>query len=123
MFWLKRFKNEEFGTPWELSYADLMSLLMAVFVLIASMGELRNGKKFGSVSKAMRAALGFDGTLIADDAQDLDFLAQLRKAGLRSEGLVSRGTDAEVLAPCEVIADGDQTIIRVAGSASFDDAG
>jgi flagellar motor protein MotB len=121
MFWLKRLKSEELGTPWELSYADLMSLLMAVFVLIASMGELRNGKKFGSVSKSMRAALGFNGALESpEEAQDASFLAQLRKAGLRSDGLVPRGTDAEVLAPCEVVSEGEQTIIRIAGSASFD---
>ena len=53
MFWLRRFKNEDEGGSWLLAYGDLMSLLLAVFVMVAAMSELRGGSRFRMVRDAI----------------------------------------------------------------------
>lgn len=51
--------HEESEHVWSLSFGDLMTLLLAVFVLIAAMSELREGERFDTVSRSVRAAFGF----------------------------------------------------------------
>jgi chemotaxis protein MotB len=120
MFWVKQLKSEEQGTAWELSYADLMSLLMAVFMMTTAMGELRNGRKFGSISQGVRNAFGFAGGAAASVGPgEMSFVERLRRAGLQSDNVLARETDGEVLSPCDINFENDEVIIRVAGSASF----
>ena len=53
MFWLKRMKRgDDDGWSWALPYGDLMCLLLAVFVMIAAMSELRAGERFDAVGSA-----------------------------------------------------------------------
>src|SRR5687767_9728931 len=122
MFWVKRLKEDESGTSCELSYGDLMSLLMAVFVMITAMSELKAGQKFGSISNGVRNAFGFssDSVMTAGTGPvEMTFLERLRKAGFESDNVAPRATDADVLAPCEIRAEAGQVIIQIAGSASF----
>ena len=71
MFWLKRLKGHESRWQWALPYGDLMSLLLAVFVMIAAMSELRAGGRFEDVAGGVRSAFGFSGV---DRASSLDGL-------------------------------------------------
>ncbi len=120
MFWLKRLKADEAGTPWELSYGDMMSLLLGVFVLICTMSELRPTAKFSSVSGAMRSAFGFGALpeeVFGTPAQQLSLADRLRQAGLHRRE--AQDEDA-ALSLCDMVAEQDRLVIRVSGPASFD---
>lgn len=121
MFWVRRLKTEEMGSPWELSYADLMSLLMGVFVLISTMSELRPSARFSSISGAVRSAFGFamlPVDLPAAPAQPPSLVERLRTAGLSRSGQQDAGDAA--LGLCDLGREGEDLVIRVSGPGSFE---
>ena len=52
----KKFENKENIERWLLTYADLITLLLAFFVVMYSMSQIDN-KKFGKVSDALNSIL------------------------------------------------------------------
>lgn len=128
LFWLKRLKQvDREESSWALSYGDLMSLLLAVFVMIAAMSELRAGDRFDTVGAAVRSAFGF--ATIGGDAEagadpvskaPLTLLERLAQAGLeQTEANRGRSWDEERLASCDVTRERDRVVIQVAGPTSF----
>lgn len=127
MFWTQRLKQADVHADgsW-LSFGDLMSLLLVVFVMVTAMSELRADDRFGRISAGVRQAFGFSasGGAGADvsmaGSRSLTLLERLEQAGFRRQSSVQLiGPDDEVLAPCDVIV-GEKTItLRIAGHASF----
>ncbi len=129
MFWLRHVKRAEGDeSSWALPYGDLMSLLLAVFVMIAAMSELRPGRRFGVVAAAVRDAFGFaagggasPGAGTAAWQRRLTLIERLEQAGLRRAGAgPARGPDEDLLGPCDVITERDQVMIRVPGPIAFE---
>ena len=49
------------GAPeWLLTYGDLMSLLLTIFVMLVSMGELKQTDKFQGVADSLHEQFGTD---------------------------------------------------------------
>ena len=124
MFWTQRLKDEQPSTGWELSYADLVTLLLAVFVLIASMSDVRHSSRFASISGSVRGALGFE-------APEPARAVELRPSGPRTlvERLTVAGLDGgkirrlagdDLLNACDVVTETGGVLIRVPGPACFD---
>lgn len=121
MFWARRLRSDPSGSSWELPFGDLMSLLLAVFVMIAAMSELRAGRRFETVGDSVKSAFGFHSSggaegRVPPGSGVLERLA----AGLSDSSTVRlTGPDEEPLGPCEVIADGDRLVIRMAAAECF----
>lgn len=117
MFWTKRLKETEADADnsWVLSYGDLMSLLLVIFVMIAAMSELHAGQRFGKMRDGVRQAFGFSRAATADlggarAGRRPTLLERLEQGGFRRQSTASLiGPDAEKLAACEVLV-GDQTV-------------
>jgi len=122
MFWLKKLKSDSGRSSWVTSYGDLMSLLLAVFVMIAAMSELGAGRRFDAVSLGVRSAFGFsetDSSPIGPRPQSL--YERLERAGLQRTATVNEPTvDQRLLAPCEVVTEKDRVMIRIDGRACFE---
>lgn len=124
---LKPHKTDESDAQWVLPFADLMTLLLVIFVTIAAMGDVRPGRRFDEVTGGVRAAFGFGSSGPAELAKILTgsrqpgLVERLEQAGLtgKSETQLSNGS-GEQLARCEMIADRDRVTLRVSGEASFD---
>ncbi len=124
MFWLGRLKTEDGDSTWAVPFADMLSLLLAVFVMIAAMGELRPGKRFDLVSGSVRSAFGFGAGTVealspAAAPRPLTIAERLQQAGLHR---ARRGNDPagdDALKSCEVITQPDRIIIRLPGRDSF----
>jgi chemotaxis protein MotB len=126
-FWAKKGSEEITDTSsWTLPYSDMMTLLMAVFVMIAAMGELRKDGRFRLVGSAVRRGFGF---AVADNAaggvngspRRPTLIERMERAGLSSGGRsLSQPVDPELSACCEVITGKDQVVIQVAGTAAFE---
>jgi len=128
MLWLKPLQGESDESSWALPYGDLMSLLLAVFVMIAAMSELRQGRRFCVVRSAVRSAFGFcssEGDWLSgysSGERRLSLLERLEGAGLGPGAGVPAAVDEAFWEPCEVFTVGDGLLIRIAGSASFEAA-
>ncbi len=126
MFWVKRLWNEDEDAPWLVAYGDLMSLLLAVFVMIAAMSELRPGRHYAMVRDGVRTAFGFssggtDSNVLPGIPPPMTLLDRLERAGLRSmRGSAAGGDEDPALAPCDVLIEKDRVMIRVAGAACFE---
>ncbi|MBP7933865.1 MAG: OmpA family protein [Phycisphaerae bacterium] len=127
MVGLKPKSIDESDAQWVLPFADLMTLLLVIFVTLAAMSDLRPGRRFNEVSGGVRAAFGF-GPAGSTDLRGLltpagkpGLVERLEQAGLtgtaRSE--LSNGS-GERLAPCEMVTDGDRVTLRVPGDSTFD---
>ena len=52
------------GAPaWVVTYGDMMSLMLCLFILIASMSETKKSDKFMEVLESLRTAFGYDPTI------------------------------------------------------------
>lgn len=122
MFWMQRLKQEEPDALWAISYSDLMSLLLAVFVMIASMSELRRGARFDRVRDAVRGALGFGA--ISEPripVRRVPTLAErLEQAGLVAPVGPPTSSAIEAVRCCEMVRDADRLVIQVAPEATFE---
>jgi flagellar motor protein MotB len=126
MFWLKRLKAEKQGSSWLLAYSDLVSLLLGVFVMIAAMSEIQTGTRFRMIRDGVQSAFGFDSgneskNSVLAGSQPLTLRERLRQAGLRDSTGSNEQSGTNVLACCDVLVEDEQVIIRVAGSACFDE--
>ncbi len=127
MFWSKRLKQElDVDSSWVLSYGDLMTLLLAVFVMLAAMSDMGSGERFRRVSSGVRQAFGFHGTALAGSAghtavrRPLTLIERLEQAGFTHHSRVHLiGPDDEVLAPCDVVLSGEAVALQIAGRAAF----
>jgi len=55
-------KKAEDGAPaWVVTYGDMMSLLLTFFIILVSMSELKQDKKFQRVMESVRQAFGYKG--------------------------------------------------------------
>lgn len=122
MFWTKQISSDSQETPWAVPYGDLMSLLLALFVMIAAMSELKAGQRFDSVRNAVRAAFGYDPMAAGlDTNRPLTFSERLERAGLLPESTVRlQDHNSRNLAVCELIKDGSEMIVRFDGADCFD---
>ncbi len=126
MFWVQRLRNEDEDASWLVAYGDLMSLLLAVFVMIAAMSELRPGRHYAVVRDGVRKAFGFsigghDASVLLGTQRPMTLVDRLERAGLRptTEHAASQD-DESALAPCDVLVEKDRVVIRVAGAACFE---
>jgi len=127
MFWLKRFKTDQEDAHWSLPFGDLMSLLLAIFVMIAAMSELKSGAHYRKVAGGVRQAFGFadqppqDAIVGLFKAPPMTLLERLEKMTVTGTGplQLNAGGD-ESLAPCEVVSQPDRLILRPVGEASFE---
>jgi len=126
MFWARKDADEVGDTSWTLPFSDMMSLLLAVFVMIAAMSELRADNRFNAVGSAVRSSFGFS---VAGEpngngsgpSRRQTLVERLQKAGVLASGVqLPEAVDAELADSCEVISARDQVLVRVAGAASFD---
>ncbi len=128
MFWTRRLDGPD-DESWALPFGDLMSLLLAVFVMIAAMSELRAGAKFDSVRVAVRGAFGFQDPVVEPDPAAEPQRAEAAPgllAGLEAAGLAGGPTEVrllgendELLAPCRVESLGDRLVLRLQGEPVF----
>lgn len=124
VFWVKRLKSSEGEHSWAVPYSDLVTLLLAVFVLLVSMSEIKAGRKFDRISGAVRGAFGFamaaEPTPVPKPTPTL--LDRLEQAGVVGNSRVQLGGDTdELLAPCDVLVGPDRMMIRIGGAIAFDD--
>jgi chemotaxis protein MotB len=126
MFWARKDTDEVGDTSWTLPFSDMMSLLLAMFVMIAAMSELRADSRFNAVGSAVRSSFGFS---VAEkpngsgsrSPRKSTLVERLQKAGVLTSGVQpSQALDPELADSCEVVNLKDQVLIRVAGAASFD---
>lgn len=128
-FWKKTEACEAADSSWTLPFSDMMSLLLAVFVMIAAMGELRRDGRFSVVGAAVRSSFGFAAQgrppMRAASPARPTLIERLRQAGLVDPGdeLVPQAADAEVAEICEVTTGMDRVAIRLTGAAAFGGSG
>jgi chemotaxis protein MotB len=125
VFWLQRLKQEEQDAAWAISYGDMMSLLMAVFVMIAAMSELRSGGRFETVRDAVWGAFGFSDARPTPGNSHWErprtLSEQLARAGLLNPAAGKEAAPQEVaLRCCDVSHEADRLVIRIAGPAAFE---
>ncbi|HSW46285.1 MAG TPA: OmpA family protein [Phycisphaerae bacterium] len=127
MFWLKRLKSVERDTHWSLPFGDLMSLLLAVFVMIAAMSELRAGSRYGSVAGGVRQAFGFSSPERPQaggipTTRPMSLLDRLEQVGLAEAGPLRLDPGAEDPgdAACQVVREADRLVLRFAGGMCFE---
>jgi flagellar motor protein MotB len=125
-FWQRRVSAEDDASSWQVPYADLMTLLLAVFVLISAMSELRPGKRFDAVRGGLRSALGcgtqadLATTAAVAGKRGMPTLAQrLEQAGVRELRKVDEAIAAGEEVRYEVISDHGRVIICLDGADAF----
>lgn len=126
LFWIRTKTDEAADSSWLLPFGDMMSLLLAVFVMIAAMSELRRDDRFDRIGSAVRSSFGFSAierspgtTALSDRAST--FVERLQKAGLMSSGLrVPEPIDPELAACCEVTTGPDRIVVQVGGAVAFE---
>jgi flagellar motor protein MotB len=119
IFWLDRLKRSENDSSWAVPYGDLMSLLLAVFVMIAAMSELRADEQFRAVRQAVRSAFGFGPGSGGDYERSDSLWSRLTEAGLNipPEGATH---EPAPLAACEVVRRGGEVVVVIPGGLAFD---
>lgn len=124
-FWVKDETDPAGEASWAMPFSDMMSLLLAVFVMIAAMSELRNDR-FDVVGSAVRSGFGFSLTAspagaMAGSQQGVSLIDRLRQAGLDAgERAASNPLDPELSACCQVVTLKDRLVIQVDGAVAFE---
>jgi chemotaxis protein MotB len=125
MFWLKRLKSGEEDVHWSVPYGDLMTLLLAVFVMIAAMSELKAGPQYNRMAGGVRQAFGFRAktprAAAIPTARPMTLLERIEQVAKADAGAarLDVGSD-ETTAPCEIAREGDRLVLRVPTVASFE---
>ncbi len=131
LFWKRRLKSNEHSTDWSLSYGDLMSLLLAVFVMIAAMSELKGGDHYLDVAGSVQRAFGFTVDADRPGGDPLQEMNRPRTLRERLEQLdrdggldvrLSDGTDRPI-APCRMRSEPGRIEFRIPVEACFEDSG
>ncbi|GMU25050.1 MAG: hypothetical protein AMXMBFR13_51210 [Phycisphaerae bacterium] len=127
MFWTRRLRGDGEPASWAVPYGDLMSLLLAVFVMIAAMSELRGGRRFERVESAVRSAFGFVPSeprlaLQHQSNPAPTLLERLEDVGLSGESTVRlAGPRGDVLPACQVRSEREHLIIHFPEAELFED--
>lgn len=59
-------EDEDPGIPeWVVTFGDMMSLLLTFFIMLVSMSEIKEEKKFQAMLESMRRQFGSDATIVA----------------------------------------------------------
>jgi len=126
MFWLKRLKTVEDDVHWSVPLGDLMSLLLAMFVMIAAMSELKAGPHYRKVAGGVRRAFGFSPQAPGPPAaiptsRPKTLLERLEQAAAAPEGplALDAGSD-DSLAPCQVVRQAEGLSLRLPAAGTFD---
>jgi chemotaxis protein MotB len=126
MFWLKRLKTGEDDVHWSVPLGDLMSLLLAMFVMIAAMSELKAGPHYSKVAGGVRQAFGFSPKApkpvsAIPTSRPKTLLERLEQAAVAREGplALDAGSD-ESLAPCQVARRAEGLSLRLPAAGTFD---
>jgi len=126
MFWLKRLKTAEDDVHWSVPLGDLMSLLLAMFVMIAAMSELKPGPHYSKVAGGVRRAFGFSPKApkpiaVIPTSRPKTLLERLEQAAVAREGplALDAGSD-EPLAPCQVARRAEGLSLRLPAEGVFD---
>jgi flagellar motor protein MotB len=125
MFWVKRLKTAEEDVHWSVPYGDLMSLLLAMLVMIATMSELKAGSRYHRMAGGVRAAFGFSEkptrAAAVATARPVTLIERLEQVARSDAGpaRLDLGSD-ESTAPCEVVREGDRLAMRVPADAAFE---
>jgi chemotaxis protein MotB len=124
-FWARKEHAEAGDSSWALPFSDMMSLLLAVFVMIAAMGEIRKDGRFTRVGSAVRSSFGFSTDAQAASSGRTTLADRLERAGLsrRIARSLPGAIDPQVSAVCEVTTGKGRVAIEIAGTASFDQFG
>lgn len=125
MFWLKRLKSAAEDANWSLSFGDLMTLLLAVFVMITAMSDLKAGAHYDRVAGGVRDAFGFKapnrpvaGIPTTRPMTLPERIEQLAR-GSAGAARLDVGGDAS-MAECELVRNGDRLVLRMPAGACFD---
>lgn len=93
------FSDDRGDTPatpeWFVTFADMMTLLVALFVMLASFSEVREEERFRAISQSLRGQFGHAAASAAQDnmqARDPRLAAQMNAARVRRASLL--GIDA-----------------------------
>jgi flagellar motor protein MotB len=123
LFWRHRLNADDEGASWQIPYADLVTLLLAVFVLIATMSELRAGTRFDAVRGGLRMALGFGPGPAAASQPAIEvtpsLAERLRLAGVRDLEMVEDAIASGREARYDVLSDPERVIVRMARADVF----
>lgn len=104
--------EHENAERWLLTYADMITLLMAFFIMLYSMSQL-DAKKFSAVADAVRAELGGSAILPGSKGVDGTAAAALKQSVEHEISLAAGGEGVEVLG-----GDGEVTV-RLPSSTVF----
>ena len=87
----RRPKKAEDGAPaWVVTYGDMMSLLLTFFIILVSMSELKQDRKFQRVMESLRQAFGYKGgigVVPIDQPPDTSIIVRLKEIVLPDEVL------------------------------------
>lgn len=80
---VRKAKKQPQGAPdWMVTFADMMTLLLCFFVILVSMSELKQDRKFKKVMESIRHAFGYEGglgTVPTDVAPEVSLLKILQE--------------------------------------------
>ena len=108
---------------WLLTYGDLMSLLLTIFVMLVSMGELKQTDKFQGVADSLHEQFGRGDSqfgLVAGELRPRNSMLAAAAVAFRSQRTAAMGSDApsEIAAAANrsepLIRPGDRTTIGTA---------
>lgn len=116
--WHKR-PTEDASSPWLMTYGDLMSLLLCLFVMVATFSEVRRDSSYGTVLSSLQRAFGSaraprdkkqaGGTLVAQLAAMTAADGEASKGAVSADAGVCVRHDAEGL---HVVLEGDEVVMR-----------
>ncbi len=120
----KRKDDDENLDRWLLTYADLITLLLALFIVLYSMSRI-DARKFEKVSTALNSVLAGSPTILSGKAGALPFSERMRLRNLHQlrelERAISKYVTANKLEPeIETILNENDLILHISESAFFE---
>ena len=74
-------EEEKAGVPeWVVTFGDMMSLLLTFFIMLVSMSEIKEEKRYQAMVESLRKRFGHDTTIMALIPGE-DHTAELKLAG------------------------------------------
>jgi flagellar motor protein MotB len=102
--------------PWIVTYADLMSLLLGLFVMLVSMSELKQGDKFEGLAESLYERFGQNDVASVDTADAIRprsaALAALAASGRSQRQCVMRNEPPDHIASARLADLSHQTPVQ-----------